>query len=129
MTFLSTSQWLLILRVAVGLMLAAHGVIRMYADTVSGFGEFLSSNGLPMGIVIAWGITVFEVIGEITLAAGYFRKWIAAVFIVELLVGILLVHAPIGWFVVEYTSGGMEYSVLLILCLLTIASIGSKKFF
>lgn len=124
--FLSTSQWLLVLRVAVGLMLAAHGVIRMYAGTVGGFGEFLSSNGLPMGGVIAWGITVFEVIGGITLAVGYLRKWIAILFIIQLIAGIILVHAPIGWFVVGYTSGGMEYSVLLILCLLTIASTDSK---
>ncbi len=125
--FLSTSQWLLVLRVAVGLMLAAHGVIRMYADTVGGFGEFLSGNGLPMGGAIAWGITVFEVIGGITLAVGYFRKWIAILFIIQLIVGIILVHAPIGWFVVGYTSGGMEYSVLLILCLLTIASTDSER--
>lgn len=120
--FLSTAQWVNLLRIAVGLMLAAHGVIRIYAGTVGGFGGFLNERGFPLGVALAWGITVFEIIGGITLALGYFRKWIAGVFVVQLVMGIILVHAPIGWFVVGYTSGGMEYSFLLILCLLTIAS-------
>lgn len=77
---------------------------------------------VPAGVVFAWGITLFEIAGGLTLAAGYFIRWICAVFIVELLTGILLVHAPIGWFVVGYTSGGMEYSVLLIFSFLVVAS-------
>jgi putative oxidoreductase len=120
--FLSTSQWLNILRIALGLMLAAHGVIRMYAGTVGDFGDFLESKGFPLGVAMAWGITLFEVGGGLALSLGYYRKWIAAIFILELLMGIILVHAPIGWFVVGYTSGGMEYSFLLIVCLLVVAS-------
>lgn len=86
-------------------------------------------NGFPFGVAIAWGITLFEIVGGVTLAAGYFRKWIAFTFILQLTVGIIVVHGPIGWFVVGYSSGGMEYSVLLTLCLLTIASTGTKKSF
>ncbi len=120
--FLPSSQWLKIFRVVVSLFLVAHGCIRIYAGTVGGFGEFLGSKGFPAGVVLAWGITVFEITGGLTLAAGYFVRWICAVFIVELLFGIWLVHAPNGWFVVGYTSGGMEYSVLLILSFLVVAS-------
>lgn len=35
--------------------------------------------------------------------------------------GIVLVHAPEGWFVVGLGRNGMEYSVLLIVCLLSLA--------
>lgn len=35
--------------------------------------------------------------------------------------GIVLVHAPHGWFVVGAGRNGMEYSVLLIVCLLLLA--------
>ncbi|MFI5129671.1 MAG: hypothetical protein ACHQFX_06760 [Chitinophagales bacterium] len=56
------------------------------------------------------------------MAGGYFVKWIAAVFIIEIINGIILVHAPNGWFVVEYQNGGVEYSVLIIFSLLVIAA-------
>ena len=125
--FLSTAQWLNVLRIAISLFMVAHGVIRIYAGTVGGFGGFLESKGFPFGGSIAWGITGFEIVGGITLALGFFRPWIAAVFILQLLMGIVLVHAANGWFVVGYTSGGVEYSVLLILCFLLVASTGRKE--
>jgi uncharacterized membrane protein YphA (DoxX/SURF4 family) len=40
---------------------------------------------------------------------------------VELIAGIYLVHASAGWFVVGAGRNGMEFSVLLILCLTVIA--------
>jgi len=61
------------------------------------------------------------------MAAGYFVRWIAAIFIIELLVGIFLVHLQNGWFVVGATQGGMEYSVLLIICLVVIAAHDKRK--
>jgi len=115
-----------ILRVVTGLLLAAHGSIRMYAGTVGDFGGFLHSKGLPAGTAIAWTLTLVEILGGILLAAGLFRRWLAAFFIIELLAGIVLVHAQNGWFVVGYQSGGVEYSVLLIVCLVHVASGGRK---
>lgn len=120
--FLPATKWLMVLRVAVGLMLAMHGIIRIYAGTVGGFGDFLSDRGFPAGTVIAWVLTMFEIVGGGTLAAGLLKKIISLVFIVELLMGIVLVHSNNGWFVVGYSSGGAEYSVLLIICLLTVAA-------
>jgi putative oxidoreductase len=120
--FLSTQQWLTLLRVAIGLMMAAHGGIRLYAGTVDGFGGFLESKGFPAGIVIAWAITIFEIAGGVALAFGFYVRAIAAAFILELAMGIILVHAAIGWFVVGYTSGGAEYATLMILCFLLVAS-------
>lgn len=115
-----------ILRVVTGLLLAAHGSIRMYAGTVGDFGGFLNSKGLPAGTAIAWTLTLVEILGGILLAAGLFRRWLAAFFIIELLAGIILVHAQNGWFVVGYQSGGIEYSVLLIVCLVHVAAGGRK---
>lgn len=103
-------------------MLMAHGIIRIYADTVGGFGEFLNAKGLFLGGIVAWGITAFEIIGGALLAAGFLKKWLCAGFIIMLTMGIFMVHMNNGWFVVGYSTGGAEYSVLLILCLLLIAS-------
>lgn len=120
--FVSRDEMLIYLRVAVGFILAAHGIIRVYAGTVDNFGMFLSDAGFPFGGVVAWALSIFEIAGGITLAVGYFKRIICGIFIFELIAGIILVHAKNGWFVVGYTSGGMEYSVLLILCLLLIAA-------
>lgn len=120
--FLSTAQWLVALRVMLGLYMAAHGVTRAAVGTVGNFGEFLASQGLPVGIVIAWGITINEIIGGATLASGRFVRPLAAVFALEHLMGIILVHAPRGWFTVGHQTGGAEYSVLLLLCFLLTAS-------
>lgn len=120
--FLTTTQYLNALRIAISLMLMAHGGIRLYAETVSGFGVFLNDKGFLIGTVLAWSITTFEILGGALLALGYFHKVICAGFITILSMGIVLVHINNGWFVVGYGSGGAEYSVLLILCLLLISS-------
>lgn len=120
--FLSTARWLVVLRVMLGLYMAAHGTTRTVVGTVDDFGGFLGSQGLPFGVLVAWGITINEIAGGLTLASGRFVRPIAAVFVFEHLMGIILVHAPRGWFTVGYQQGGAEYSVLLVVCFLLTAS-------
>lgn len=120
--FLSTAQWVVVLRVVLGLYMVAHGAMRAYVGTVDDFGGFLGSKGFPAGVAIAWGITLFEMLGGLTLAAGRFVRPIATVFALEHVMGIILVHAPRGWFTVGHQAGGAEYSVLLLLCFLLVAS-------
>ena len=102
-------------------MLVIHGIARIAAGGVTPFGGFLSAQGLPFGTAVAWLISIMEVAGGLTLAAGRFVVPLAIWFSVELTTGIILVHAPDGWFVVGLGRNGMEYSVLLIECLLITA--------
>lgn len=120
--FLSTAQWLVVLRVVLGLYMAAHGATRAYVGTVDDFGGFLSAQGFPAGLWIAWGITVNEVLGGVVLAGGRLVRPLAALFAVQHVMGIILVHGPRGWFTVGHQTGGAEYSVLLLLCFLLTAS-------
>lgn len=120
--FLSTAQWLLVLRAALGLYMAAHGTTRALVGTVDDFGGFLANQGLPAGVPVAWAITINEIVGGLTLASGRFVRPLAAVFAFEHVMGIILVHAPRGWFTVGHQAGGAEYSVLLLLCFLLTAS-------
>ncbi|CAN5744183.1 hypothetical protein BH24ACI5_BH24ACI5_03590 [soil metagenome] len=62
-----------------------------------------------------------EIAGGAALAAGYLVRPLAVWFAFQLVMGIYFVHAPSGWFVVVAGRNGMEYSVLLILCLAVIA--------
>lgn len=89
-------------------------MMRIRAGTVDGFGEFLGSKSIPLGHLVAWGITLFELIGGLFLILDFRKKWIALVFMVEIATGIVLVHAPQGWFVVGHSTGGVEYSLLLL---------------
>lgn len=125
--FLSTARWLTVLRVLLGCYMAAHGATRAAVGTVDDFGGFLASKGFPLGVLIAWGITINEIVGGLTLASGRYVRFLAAVFALEHLFGIVLVHAPRGWFTVGHQAGGAEYSVLLLICFLLTASTAANE--
>lgn len=109
-----------LLRVGVAALLFIHGAYRASTGGVAGFGEWLGGLGFPAGPAWAWAVTLIELLATPLLAAGKFVVPIAAYLAFELAVGILLVHRPDGWFVVGGGRNGMEYSVLLILCLVVI---------
>jgi putative oxidoreductase len=125
--FLQTKTLLIVFRVTVGLFLMAHGLMRLYVNSLHGFGEFLVSHGFPYGYALAWCVTLLDIVGGILLVLGIARKPVCIAFIIELIMGIILVHFRNGWFVVGHQSGGVEYSVLLILSLLLIASTGKNN--
>lgn len=117
------------LRVVVAALMLIHGVARIYLGIVDDFGGFLTTHHFPAGFYLAWVITIFEIIGSIALALGYFVMPLALIFAVELICGILLVHLKEGWFVVGAGRNGVEYSVLLIAVFLTLAisHFGNRK--
>lgn len=108
---------LVLLRVAVAILLGIHGIYRATQGGVAPFGEFLGSVGFPFGVWIAGAITVFEICGSVALLAGFLVRPLACGFGAILMGGIVLVHAPAGWFVVGGGRNGVEYSVLLLICL------------
>lgn len=112
---------LILLRIVLALLMFIHGTARIRYGTVGGFGEFLTGRGFPLGFYLAWGLTLFELVGSVILATGFFASIIAAIFAIHLTFGIVLVHAKVGWFVVGAGTGGSEYSVLLITAFLAIA--------
>lgn len=112
---------LIFLRIVLSVLMFIHGASRIAAGTVDDFGGFLGSIGFPLGFYLAWTITLFELIGSVLLAAGFYTWIIALIFAVHLAVGIALVHYKEGWFVVGGGRNGMEFSVLLIAAFLTIA--------
>lgn len=115
---LTLQNTIILLRFGIALVFFLHAVVRIYNGTIPRFGEFLSAKGLPIGITLVWVITFYEIIGSILLAIGVLRRWIAAGFILILLVGIVLIHAQLGWFVGEHGTGGVEYSFILIIGLM-----------
>lgn len=115
----SAYSWLM-LRLLLAGMIAAHGWARWMAGAVTPFGNWLDSLGFPFGMAIAVSITAFEILGTLLFAAGRLVFPLSLVYAAIYFVGILLVHLPAGWFVVGLGRNGMEYSVLLIACLLLV---------
>lgn len=110
-----------LLRMVVSSILISHGMARIYYRTVDEFGTFLDSSGLAAGPVLAWIVTLIELLGGFSLLFGIYRRPLSLYFIGEFLVGIALVHAQHGFFVVGHGRNGIEYSLLLIASLLVIA--------
>lgn len=108
---------LTVLRMALASVFVVHGIARMVNGTVGGFGQFLGSQGLPLGTAIAWTLTLVEVAGGVAFALGFFVRPLCAWYAAQILTGIALVHWSAGWFVVGAGRGGMEYSVLIVACL------------
>ena len=118
---LSTQKNVLIfLRVVMGLIFISHGAARLYYWSVPSFGGFLEGQGLHFGFWIAMFITVGEIVSGILLAFGYLIRYCIVFHSVVIATGIFLVHGRNGWFVVGHGSGGIEYSVLILVVLVVL---------
>lgn len=115
----SAFGWLAI-RVTVAIVIAAHGWVRWLFAGVVPFGDWLDGRGLPFGFALAAAITGFEILGSALLAWGRWVLPVAVAFAAIYFVGVVMIHAPAGWFVVGPGRNGSEFSVLLIVCLLCI---------
>lgn len=112
---------LTILRAGTAMLMIIHGVARASLGIVDDFGVALGQWGFPGGFALAWTITIVEIAGGLALAAGCFVRPLTLWFAVQLAAGVYLIHARAGWFVVGAGRNGMEFSVLLMLCLGVIA--------
>jgi putative oxidoreductase len=117
---LSRDPGILLLRFGVAALLFVHGVFRVVAGGVVPFGGFLDAKGIPWGTGVAALLTLIEIVGAPLLAIGLFTRPLIVWFALQLIAGIVLVHAREGWFVVGGGRNGVEYSVALILALIAI---------
>lgn len=105
-----------IIRIVTALITLVHPVNRIIAGDVHGFGEFLTAEGFPFGVALAWFVTLFQLAASVVLIV---RRGIVPACIGNIIIfifGIALDHVHSGWFVVGGGTNGMEYSVMLIAC-------------
>ena len=109
---------LAILRVVVGVIFVAHGAPAVFGG-MEGTAAFLGSLGVPVPIVAAWTIKLLEFVGGMSLIVGFLVTPVALLLATHMMVGIVLVHAARGFYVVgPDANSGIEFNLLLIAALL-----------
>ncbi len=111
-----------LLRLAVAIILLAHGIPGMLDGSINDFGNlYLNPNGFaPLGLPIAWAIKLSHVVAASCLLFEKYMKLASIITVFILLVGIIMIHVKEGWFVVGGGSNGMEFNFLLIFVVLAI---------
>ncbi len=108
-------------RLFCGVAFIVHGAPKVFnLEAASGFFE---SVGIPSWLAIP--VAGLEFFGGILLVVGFLTRWLSALFILEMIVAIAIVHLPNGWNVFE---GGYEYNLALIVMLISIIVLGPGPF-
>ena len=120
---------LLILRLVVGLTLAAHGAQKVFGwfggYGLAGTGQFLEQLGFRPGRVQAALAGTAELVGGLFLGAGFLTPAAAAAIVAVMLVAAVSVHIKKGFFA---TNGGYEYTLVLGGAALALAFTGPGAF-
>lgn len=114
----------LLLRVALGSLFIAHGLLKVLVFTVPGTVKFFASIGYP-GFV-AYLVILAELGGGLALILGLWTRWIAIILLVEML-GVIRFHFPHGWLFTA-KGGGWEYPALWAVALAVQALLGNGAF-
>ncbi|MEO1397158.1 MAG: DoxX family protein [Cyanobacteria bacterium J06634_5] len=96
----------LLLRVSLGSLFLAHGLLKIFVFTLPGTAQFFSSVGLPG--LMAYPVTLLEIVGGIGLLVGFYSRWIAIALFPILLVATFKVHFESGWLFTN-ENGGWEF--------------------
>ena len=110
-----------LLRIALGVMTLAHGLLKVLVFTVPGTVAFFQSIGYP-GFV-AYLVIAAEIVGGLMLIAGVYTRYVA-IALVPVLIGATLVHLPNGW-LFSSANGGWEYPAFWTVALIVQAMVGS----
>ena len=104
---------LALLRVVLGVIFITHGAPSLFGG-MDGQVGFFDSLGIPFPVIIAWAVSLLEFFGGIALLIGLLVTPVSLLLTIHMFAGIVLVHAPRGWYVLgPEANGGVEFSVLL----------------
>lgn len=113
-----------LLRLVLGTVLLAHGLLKVFVFTLPGTAGFFASVGFPGWM--AYPVTAFEVLGGLALIVGL-RSSLVAIAAVPVLLGAASVHLGNGWLFTAQ-NGGWEYPVVLVLLAVAVALLGDGAY-
>lgn len=110
----------LTLRLSLGVMLLAHGLMKVLVFTLPGTAQFFGSVGFPGWL--AYVVVALEIGGGILLLLGVATR-ITALAMIPIMLGAMSVHWANGW-VFSAPNGGWEYPALLAILMVVQALLG-----
>ncbi len=117
---------ILILRVVVGLTMAAHGYAKYFSGgRIAGTARWFDSMGMRPGKVHANLAASTEIGSGLLLALGLFTPLAALAFVALMTVAAYTVHLKNGFFIVK---DGYEYNFILAVIAVAIATTGPGKY-
>lgn len=113
-----------LLRIALGVMFVAHGLLKVAVFTLPGTAQFFEGIGLPgwLAYPVAW----FEIGGGVMLIAGIGTRILSVLFL-PILLGAFWVHAGNGW-TFSAPNGGWEYPAFLLAAVTVQILLGNGAF-
>jgi putative oxidoreductase len=124
-----TDIGLLIMRVCLGGMLAAHGMQKVFGffsgPGISGFAKYLTSLGFAPATFWAYVAGCTELAGGLLLVIGLFTRGAAAWLFIFMCIIIIKVHFSRGFFM---QNGGFEYPLVIASVCLALALMGGGKY-
>lgn len=112
-----------LLRLSLGVMTLAHGLLKIFVFTIPGTVAFFDSLGLPA--IFAYLTILAEVGGGLALILGIYTRWVSLA-LVPLLIGATVPHLANGW-LFSSPGGGWEFPLFWTLALLVQAGLGGGK--
>lgn len=113
-----------VLRLALGSMSLAHGLLKVLVFTLPGTVGFFEQVGFPGWT--AYLVVLVEVVGGVMLIAGVYVREVA-IALVPILLGATYVHLGNGW-VFNNANGGWEYPAYLTIAAVAQAMLGPGRF-
>lgn len=121
----SVSLGLLVLRIVVGAIFAAHGAQKIFEFTLPGTIGSFEGMGVPLPEIAAPVVAFLELIGGILLIVGFLTRPVAILLAIDMLVALVLVHLPAGLWVGD---GGYEFVAVLGAVALALVFTGAGRF-
>ena len=113
-----------VLRIGLGAMFIAHGLLKVLVFTLPGTAGFFESVGFPGWT--AYIVAYAEIGGGLLLLAGFAVRTVSLA-LVPVLLGAMFVHLGNGW-VFSNANGGWEYPAFLALAAIVQALLGPGKY-
>ena len=112
-----------LLRIHFGIILLAHGWLKVYVFSVAGTVGYFSSIGLPS--IIAYLVIFGELVGGLALVLGIQTR-LAAALAVPIVFGAAVMNSGNGW-LHSASGGGWEYAASLTVIAISLAFTGSGQ--
>lgn len=119
-----TAYAALVLRLALGTMFIAHGLLKVLVFTLPGTAQFFNSVGLAAWM--AYPVTILEILGGTLLILGIATRPVSLL-LLPVVLGAMVVHLDNGWLFTN-PNGGWEYPAVLSMTTIVQALLGAGAY-